>query len=126
IFAIELEEVLPPRPEPFEDARARVAGALKAQLRLTALREQGEAIIATLGEDAPLSDSDLDVQNETGLTRSAYLEAVPDHFMGEVFAMEPGETRVIAGNDKVAVVQLDEVLPPAKSDDLAALRDRLG
>ncbi|SIT84185.1 SurA N-terminal domain-containing protein [Pontibaca methylaminivorans] len=126
IFAIELEEVLPPRPEPFEDARARVAGALKAQLRLTALREQGEAIIATLGEDAPLSDSDLDVQSETGLTRSAYLEAVPDHFMGEVFAMEPGETRVIAGNGKVAVVQLDEVLPPADSDDLAALRDRLG
>lgn len=125
IFAIELEEVLPPRPEPFEDARARVAAALKAQLRSTALREQGEAIIATLGEDAPLSDSDLDVQSETGLTRSAYLEAVPDRFMEEVFAMEPGERRVVAGNGKVALVQLDEVLPPAESDDLAALRDRL-
>lgn len=125
IFALRVDEVLPPRPEPFEAARDRVTEALTAQLRIEALTARGEAVIAGLGDDQALGDSDLDVIAKTGLTRNAYLNDAPKGFMQQVFEMEPGEMRVVTDDATVAVVQLDETLPPADSAELTELRRTL-
>lgn len=45
--------------------------------------------------------------------------------MNEVFAMEPGELRVVSGNGAAWIVRLDETLPPADTDELRQLRDAL-
>ncbi len=125
IFALRVDEVLPPRPEPFDLARDQVAADWTARQRIEALTAQGEKAIAALSEGERLGDSDLDVAAETGLTRNAHLNDAPEGFMQQVFQMEPDEMRVIAGADEVAVVQLDEVLPPADSADLAEFRSTL-
>lgn len=125
IFALRVDEVLPPRPEPFDLARQRIAEAWTARKRIDALTARGEEVIASLNDGQTLGDSDLEVIAETGLTRNAYLNNSPKGFIQQVFELEPGEMRVITGGDAVAVVQLDEILPPADSADLAELRRTL-
>jgi peptidyl-prolyl cis-trans isomerase D len=126
LFALRLDEVLPPRPEPFEDARDAVISAWTLAETETALRARAEELKAGLGEDGDLAATGLPLRHETGLTRSAYIEDVPPGFMTEVFAMEPGELRVIGSGAAIFLVRLDEVLPPAENDDLTTLKTAFG
>jgi peptidyl-prolyl cis-trans isomerase D len=45
--------------------------------------------------------------------------------MADVFAMDPGELRVIGGSGAALIVRLDEVLPPAETDELRQVQQAL-
>ncbi|NOC90769.1 peptidylprolyl isomerase [Ruegeria sp. HKCCD6604] len=125
IFALRLDEVLPRRPEPLESARDRVAAAWQQAEINKALREKADAILNQLVPDGDFAATGLPFRVENALTRTAFLNDVPANFMNEVFAMEPGELRVVSGNGAAWIVRLDETLPPADTDELRQLRDAL-
>ncbi|TDK50804.1 peptidylprolyl isomerase [Antarcticimicrobium luteum] len=126
IFALRLDDTLAPRPEPFEQARARAIEGWTLQQTELALTEQAGALVAELGADGDFADAGLEPRVETGLTRTAFLEGTPPDFMAQVFEMEPGALRVIGAGDRVLIVRLDEVLPPAETADLARMRSGFG
>lgn len=126
IFALRLDDTLPPRPEPFDDARDRVITGWTLQQTEAALKAQAETVLAGLTSDADFAETGLKVQVENGLTRTAYLDGTPPDFMTQVFEMEPGEMRVIGAGERMQIVRLDEVLPPADTPDLEQMRQGYG
>lgn len=122
IFALRLEEVLPPRPEPLEDAKGRVIADWIAAQTEAALQEHATALIARLAAGESFDEIGLAVQTEAGLTRTAFVDGTPVGFMTQVFEMAPGEMRVIAGDGVVTLVRLDGELPPEENADLDRVR----
>ncbi|WP_050602348.1 peptidylprolyl isomerase [Ruegeria sp. 6PALISEP08] len=125
IFALRLNEVLPRRPEPLDSARDRVAAAWLQAETNKALENRANAVLTQLATDGDFTTTGLPFRVENALTRTAFLDDVPVDFMNEVFQMEPGELRVIGGNGAALLVRLDEVLPPADTDELRQLREAL-
>lgn len=124
IFALQLDEVLPARPEPFEQARDRVIAGWTLEQTEAALKAKAQAVIADLATSGDLAGTGLPLRVETGLTRTAFLDGTPADFMTQVFEMEPGELRIIAsGGGAVHIVRLDEILPPEQTADLTAMQD---
>ncbi len=123
IFALELRDVLPPRPEPFEDARPRVTELYMEEATEAALEAEAAQIVTDLAVNGDFVVAGLTPQVETGLTRTAFIEGTPPNFMTEVFAMSPGDVSVLPAGGRVIVVQLDEVLPPEDTAENARLRE---
>lgn len=126
IFALQLNEVLPVRPEPFEQARERVSAAWTLSQTETALRAQADELTAQLATDGDFAATGRDFSTETGLTRTAFLDGTPADFMNQVFEMEPQELRVINGDGVVFLVRLDEVLPPDETSQYRASLEAIG
>lgn len=125
IFALKVDEVLPPRPEPFAEARERVAADWRIDAVQDALEARAAALLTEIGGDGDLAAVGLTPNVETALTRGAFIEGTPPTFMTEVFDMEIGDTKVIAGGGAVLIAQLDDKLPPAETPETTALRDAL-
>ncbi|WP_170523603.1 peptidyl-prolyl cis-trans isomerase [Ruegeria arenilitoris] len=123
IFALRLDEVLPPRPEPLESARDRVAAAWVQEQTAKALEEQANGIVTQLAVDGDFTATGLPFRVENALTRTAFLDNVPADFMTQIFEMEPNELRVIAGPDAAFIVRLDEVLPPAETNEQRLMQE---
>ncbi|MGD9863710.1 MAG: peptidyl-prolyl cis-trans isomerase, partial [Pseudodonghicola sp.] len=126
IFALQLDAVLPPRPEPFDAARDKVVAAWTAAETDTALRARADALVAELTANGDFAATGLPVRSETGLTRTAFLEETPADVMNQVFEMAPGELRVIEGDQQVLIARLDEELPPEQTPQLQAIRQGFG
>lgn len=125
VFALRLDEVLPERPQPFEDAREAVGDAwYAAQVRAT-LEAQAENLVERLRETGDFTAEEVPHRVENALTRTAFIEAAPEGLMPVVFEMEKGEYRVVPGAESVAVVRLDDVLPPDDTPEMAQLRTSL-
>ena len=125
LFALRVDEVLPPRPEPFEAARDRIAAAWKRAETEKALRARAEELIATLREGGNFAAAGLDAIAETGLTRTAFIEGTPPDFMNRVFEMEKGEYAAIGSGDRFFILRLDDTLPPEETEDFKALKTAL-
>lgn len=125
IIAMRLDEVLPERPEPFESARPKVAEAWAAAELERALTEQAQAAVDALKGGSDFAAAGLEPQKQDGLTRSDFVPGAPFKMVGEVFDMDPGEVRVVPGAGGVAIVRLDEVLPPEDGGQTEQLRAAL-
>ena len=123
VFALRLDEELPPRPEPLAQARDRVIEAWKQEEIGKALLEKANSVVTSLAVDGDFTVTGLPFRVENALTRTAFLDDVPADFMTQVFEMEPGELRVIPGQGAVFIVRLDEVLPPAETDEQRQMKD---
>lgn len=123
LFALRLDEVLAPRPQPFEDARQTVIADWTLAETEKALRARADTAIAEMATSGDFASAGLAARQETGLTRGAYLDGTPPDLMAQVFLMQPGETRIVAAGGSVVIVRLDEVLPPDDSAELTAMRD---
>jgi peptidyl-prolyl cis-trans isomerase D len=123
LFALRLDEVLPERPEPFAEATDKVQAAWEQDRMTRALMEQAEALLAAAQADG--FGADAAVQTETGLTRTAYIDGVPADLMIRVFEMEPGEYQLVQDAESAVVVRLDDIQPPAETDDMKMLSQAL-
>jgi len=126
MFALQLDEVLPARPEPFADAHDRVTAAWTLAETETRLRAQADQVIAKLAVDGNFTATGLMHRVENGRTRTSYLDGTPADFMNQVFEMTRDELRVMAGEGAVFVVRLDDELPPEETPELISARARLG
>lgn len=126
VFALELDEVLPARAEPFADARDRVVEGWTLKATEDALEQQANSLILDLATDGGFSEAGLTPRTEEGLTRSAYVEGTPPDFMTEIFSMEPGELRIIVNDGSVLIVRFDKELPAEDSPELESIRNGFG
>jgi len=111
IVAMRLEETLPPRPAPFEDARDNVRGNWDAEETEAQLTVQAEAALPALRAGDSFASQALDSIIETDLDRSAFVQGTPPEFMQTVFEMEPGDVEVISGYGALLIVRLDGINP---------------
>ncbi|MFC4214197.1 SurA N-terminal domain-containing protein [Pseudophaeobacter arcticus] len=124
LFALRLDEILPERPEAFEDAKQKVLAAWEADRVATALQAQADALFAVASETGEFPEG-TQVQSETGLTRTAYLDNTPADMMNQIFTMAPGDLKVIQGEASTVVVRLDEVLAAEENEEMQLLAKAL-
>lgn len=123
IFALRLDETLPRRPEPFEDAREKVGEAWGRDQMIADLTAQAETLVDGLTSDEAFTEAGLQMKVENGLTRTAYLEGTPPDFMTSVFGMEKGDVQVIPSENGVVIVRLNDIQPPADTEEFGIMRD---
>jgi len=119
IFAMRLEEVLPPRPAPFEDAALNVRANWEADQTEQRLTAQAEAILPAIEAGQSFAEQGLDSIAEIDLDRSAFVQGTPPAFMPAVFEMDAGDVRIIQGFGSVLIVRLDAIHPIADTNEVA-------
>lgn len=124
LFALRLDEILPERPEPFETAQQKVLDAWNADRLSQAVLAEAEALLAELQNSGNFPEG-ATVVDETGLTRTDYLDETPADMMNQIFTMEPGESKIIAGDENTVVVRLTEILPAEENEEMKLLTDAL-
>ncbi|WP_135504906.1 peptidyl-prolyl cis-trans isomerase [Roseovarius aestuariivivens] len=126
LFALRLEEVVPPALRPLDEVRAAVEAAWTDAQVATLLRAQAEPLAARLEAGESFADVGLSVDLEQQVTRQGFVADAPDQFIDTVFGMEEGEVRVIEGPGRIFVLQLQSIAEPDPEDpDLAQSRDFL-
>ncbi len=115
LFALRLDEIVPPRIEEFEKAKKKVRDAWENQELEKALRKRAEALAPRMAEGADLSAEGLTQTIEEDITRTDYIQGTPPDFLKDVFSMKKGDVKVIDGFGAVYLVRLDDVLPPDES-----------
>lgn len=109
IFALRLDGTSEAAPIPFEDARADVEAAWRADQISTALASQADDLIAKMKAGADIISLGLIVQQEQDVTRNDFLPDVPQTLLPAIFEMTAGELRAIAGDASYLIVELDAV-----------------
>jgi peptidyl-prolyl cis-trans isomerase D len=131
IFAMRLDEELPPRLLPLDEMRDVAVTGWQAEEVSRLLRARAEAIVADYATTGDLAAQGLTVTEERNITRDQFIPGTAPGFLSRVFQMEPGDLTVIDGPDEgagptVLIVRLDEILPADETDPgVIALRERL-
>ena len=120
IFAMRLEEILPPRPAPFEESQENVQANWEAAQTEEVLTAQAEAVRPALEAGESFAEQGLDSIVETDQERGAFVQGTPPAFMPAVFEMEPGEVRIVSGFGAILVVRLDAIHSVEENDEVAA------
>lgn len=126
IYAMRLDEVLPPALPPLDEIRDQVETAWTDTAVQTALLAQATGQLEQLRGGASFEDLGLAAESVEGLTRQSELGAAPVEVLEPVFSMQPGEVRVIEGGGRVFLIRLDAARAPDPEDpELAQLRATL-
>lgn len=116
LFAIRLDEVMPPAVQPMEDVRAQVEMAAREEAVRAALSVKVDELKEAM--TSGLSEEDLGLSAEVieNVTRSAVPEAIPLSAVETVFTLEEGGIEVIEDGAALVVLRLDAILPPSPED----------
>lgn len=126
IYAMRLDEVIPPEPAAFDEVRDRVRGIWDTRRQMERLRAVATDTIAKLEEAADFGSLGLEPETEEALTRQSSVLGAPEGFAETAFGLEPGDYAMIDGFGAVFILHLDEVLPPNLEDpEVKAIRDSL-
>ncbi|NRB04706.1 MAG: peptidyl-prolyl cis-trans isomerase [Rhodobacteraceae bacterium] len=125
VFAARLEEILPPRPAPFEEAVLNVRGNWDSQETETRLIAQAEAMLARLQNGEDFDALGTEFSEETNISRSAFLAGTPPDFLRDIFAMEPGDIQMVSGFGRVHIVRLNDINPASEDPEVAETKTQL-
>ena len=112
IIAMQLDETLPPAPIPLADIKDRVTGDWRAAELAKALAALAESHKVAIEGGSRIGSLGI-VSVALAAGREATLDTAPGGTLDAVFAMQPGEVRVVADGENVAVLQLDSITPAA-------------
>lgn len=130
VFAMRLDQVVPPTLRPFEEVRAEVEAdwrRAETHRQLLALAEE-QRLSATPPEGQPAPQW-TEVED---LTRDGWIEGAPSEAVARAFAMaEPGEVEIVDAEDRVILLRLDAIDEADLAGEDAqritdAVSDRLG
>lgn len=123
IFAMRLDEIVPPTLQPFEEVREAVEAAWQSETVVSTLREMAEPLVDRLNAAETFDEVGLSLDGAQALTRRSLGADTPPEFIEVVFGMEAGTARLIEGDGRLYVLKLDAVSPPDPDDeDLTQLR----
>lgn len=126
IFAMRLDEVVPPELQPLDEVRDQVKAAWEAEAIAAELEKQAEPLVARLESGASFEDVGLTIDGAQTLTRRGFRADAPANFIDTIFAMEEGDATLLKGDGRVFVIRLGAVRAPDRDDeDLARLRNLL-
>jgi peptidyl-prolyl cis-trans isomerase D len=103
IFALRLDELIPERPDTFENAREQVIIDWTVAETSSALTAEADRLMASLAGGASLSSLGLPVNVETNVKRDAAYPDNPPGFVDQVFEMTLGETATVADDSKIVL-----------------------
>ena len=122
VFAMRLDEIVPPTLKPFDAVRDEVLADWKqAELQRRLLDLAAEQRLAAVAQTSPGADAEpkaeaveepaaVDWMTETGMSRSDYMRGLPPEILSQAFAMaEPGDVGVVDAGDRVFVLRLDQI-----------------
>jgi peptidyl-prolyl cis-trans isomerase D len=125
IVAMQLDSILPPAPIPFEEVREKVTQDWRSTALENALADLAETRKSAIEAGAPIGSFGI-ITAAAAAGRDTRLSGVPSTTLTEIFAMQPGEVRVIAEGSTVAVVQLHGLTAAeADSDDATGIREAI-
>ena len=125
IFAMRLDEILPPRPAPYEESTEGVRANWEADRAEELLMVKANALLPELQSGKTFSGVSLEAVEEENIDRSGFIAGTPPAFMSEVFNMDVGEVKVIESFGSVLVVQLNAINPASENEQAQQLRDQL-
>lgn len=108
VFALRLDQIVPPTLRPFEEVRDEVEAdwrRAEAHRQLLALAKE-QRLSAPAPEGAPAPEWTA----ATGITRDGWIEGAPAEAVTRAFAMaEPGEVEIVDAEDRVILLRLDAI-----------------
>jgi peptidyl-prolyl cis-trans isomerase D len=120
LAVIELLEIVPPAPRPFEEVRAEVEAGWRAAETARRLGERAVAIKAAVEAGASLGTQGI-VEVTARIARDGFVEDAPPGLVAAVYDMQaPGEVRVVEGPGFTGVVRLDTIEPADPADPATA------
>lgn len=125
LVAMQLDEVVPPAPRPLDTVKDAVTEAVRADALAKALTARGLEMKTAVEAGAALGAQGI-AERTASADRQASVEGAPPSLIEAVFAMTPGELRLIEEPGFTALVRLDDI-QPAKSEgeDAKALRESI-
>jgi peptidyl-prolyl cis-trans isomerase D len=127
LFALRLDETVPPTLPPFAEIEAEVAAAWRESTLRAQLRARGEALVERLSAGAALEDLGR-VATEMQVGRQDFIPDAPRTLVPQVFELEaPGDTVFVPAADRAIIARLDAIDPVAPDDRRAqVLSEMLG
>lgn len=126
IAALRMEGIVDPRLQPLDEVRDAVIEGWKAEQTATALKALADDLVTQLATTGDMAALGLTAQVETGVTRQQFVTGAPAGFLTKVFEMNKGDVAVVAGDQLVTIVRLDDVLAPdADNPDVQMIRKQL-
>lgn len=123
IFAMRLDEVVPPEVQPLDEVRDAVAAAWEADTIVAELRKQAEPAVSRIEGDGSFEAAGLTVDGSTALTRRGIQPGMPADLMETVFGMEEGGVSLIGGDGRLFVLKLDTIMEPdPENEELAQIQ----
>jgi len=121
LFALRLDEVVPPTLPPLAEIEEAVEDAWRASALRAALEARGEELIAQLATGAALEDLG-PVDTETRIRRQDFIPDAPPTLVAQVFRLsEPGDVVLVPARDRAYIARLDEIVPAARDQADTAL-----
>ncbi|WP_420863259.1 SurA N-terminal domain-containing protein [Algirhabdus cladophorae] len=126
IFALRLDDVVPPALEPLDDVRDAVSAAWQDSETLARIADVAEGLIAPLENGVDMASLGLTATIEQDMTRDDVIPGTPINLMSEVFEMEQNEARIVTENDQLVLVHILDILPPDETNnEILALRNAI-
>jgi peptidyl-prolyl cis-trans isomerase D len=114
IFALRLDEIVPPTPIPFADTRDAVDNSWRAQAATKALADYADSLKTKADAGASLGSLGI-TEVIPNVTRSSTIDGLPPSLVDTLFTMTAGEIRVIKDGNFVALAQVETITPGAAS-----------
>ncbi len=122
VAALRVDAVTPATVRPLDEVRDEVLAGWQREESLRLLVDQAEAMREAIDGGATVQSFGFPVQVVEAASRDTAIENLPQSLMPEIFAMEPGETRVLRSPDAVHLVRLERIhqatLPESEADAL--------
>ncbi|QDY69241.1 peptidylprolyl isomerase [Qingshengfaniella alkalisoli] len=116
IYAVRLDEIVPPTLQSFEAVEADARDAATQQKLIDALTAKADEVTAQLGEGQTFEELGFDPVAKVDLTRRGFIEEVPEELLSRLFEIDAGDLVTVSGEDSVFVARLDSVRTPAAND----------
>ena len=131
IFALRLNAVNPPSPQPLDKVRDQVAADWTRTETETRLLAQAEALAGELAEGKTFAGLGLAPTTVTGQTRSGQLPNLPGNALEALFALDAPGTLTLPHQGRAIIFRLDEITPPDFESEenqviLSALEQQVG
>jgi len=126
IFAIRLNRIQPPAPQPLDDVIDQVRRGWETREQTNQLMQQAKELEAALASGDSFDALDLVARTETGLGRNAQIADLPAGLLSAVFDMQEGDTRTVPDTGAAILLRLDDINPVDSTDpNMQQLADAL-
>lgn len=120
IFALRLDEIVPPSLQPLDEVRDQVETAWTNVAVVTELEKQLETDLPRLRDGATFEEIGLTPNLAENLTRTSFEPETPAEFNQTAFEMQQGDVNTLNSNGQIFILRLDNITPPADDDPALA------
>ncbi|MEX1660648.1 SurA N-terminal domain-containing protein [uncultured Thioclava sp.] len=121
VFALRLDDIVPPTPIPFDKVRDKVAAAWHADQAVTAQEARAKAVLDEIAGGKTLGATGLLTTVVPSIARGGFSDDLPPAVIGKVFATDPGKAAQVSANGKVYVIVTDKIIKADMTDADAKL-----